>query len=251
MATPDAQSSDQQKKKRVRSNIVYSQPADTGTGIHSNTQLVYAVDFLKSSGNGNPMRLDDIAIHTNIPALSTDESLIVKFRGHDRVVYDPKTDLYSYRSDYSFRNKASLLTEIQRHTKTGGGLSVRSLKDSWKEAPQAIEDLEGEGEVLLIRTTKDGQMKMVFYNEVKKADGGEAVEKEFNDLWHSLEVPADADLVKSLQSEGLQTTASETVAPRLPQSKNRKGKKPRQRQSRITNTHKMDIDLSRDYLPQP
>jgi transcription initiation factor TFIIE subunit beta len=123
------------------------------------------------------MRLDDIAIHTNIPTLSTDPALVAKFRAHDRVVYDPKTDLYSYKSDYSFRNKASLLTEIQRHTKSGGGLSVRALKDSWKEAPQAIEELEEEGEVLLIRTTKDGQMKMVFFNEVKKGEGGENVEK--------------------------------------------------------------------------
>lgn len=132
------------------------------------------------------MRLDDIAIHTNIPTLSTDETLIAKFRSHDRVIYDPKTDLYSYKSDYSFRNKASLLTEIQRHTKSGGGLSVRALKDSWKEAPQAIEELEEEGEVLLIRTTKDGQMKMVFYNEVKKADGGEQVEKGWKSRQKSL-----------------------------------------------------------------
>ena len=28
-------------------DIVYSQPADTGTGIHVNTQLVYAVEHLK------------------------------------------------------------------------------------------------------------------------------------------------------------------------------------------------------------
>jgi transcription initiation factor TFIIE subunit beta len=28
-------------------NIVYSQPADTGTGTHVNTQLVYAVSHLK------------------------------------------------------------------------------------------------------------------------------------------------------------------------------------------------------------
>ena len=63
MSTPDVQSNEQ-KKKRVRSSgclescvsvkvhscrtdIVYSQPADTGTGTLSNTQLVYAVDFLR------------------------------------------------------------------------------------------------------------------------------------------------------------------------------------------------------------
>ena len=77
------------------------------------------------------------------------------------------------------RNKAALLTEIQRQTRKGGGLSVRTLKESWKEAPQAIEELEKEGEVYVTRTLKDGQMRMVFWNEVKpnEEQGGMAVEK--------------------------------------------------------------------------
>lgn len=31
----------------IHSDIVYSQPADTGTGVNVNTQLVYAVNHLK------------------------------------------------------------------------------------------------------------------------------------------------------------------------------------------------------------
>lgn len=81
--------------------------------------------------------------------------------------------------DYTFKTKAALLTEIQRHTRNGGGLSVRSLKESWKEAPQAIEELEKEGEVLVTRTVKDGQMRLVFWNEVKPTEeaGGMTVEQ--------------------------------------------------------------------------
>lgn len=48
---------------------------------------------------------------------------------------------------------------------------MRALKDSWKEAPQAIEELEKEGEVLVTRTTKDQQMRMVFWNEIKPVEG--------------------------------------------------------------------------------
>jgi transcription initiation factor TFIIE subunit beta len=71
------------------------------------------------------------------------------------------------------------LTEIQRQTRKGGGLSVRALKESWKEAPQAIEELEKEGEVLVTRTVKDGQLRMVFWNEIKptEEEGGMLVEK--------------------------------------------------------------------------
>jgi transcription initiation factor TFIIE subunit beta len=74
--------------------------------------------------------------------------------------------------DYNVRSKPALLTEIQRHTRKGRGLAVRALKDSWKEAPQAIEELEKEGEVFVTRTAKDGQLRMVFYNEVKGDDQG-------------------------------------------------------------------------------
>lgn len=73
---------------------MFSQPADTGTGVNVNTQLLYAVNHLKT--NGNPMRLQDLAIITDTP-LDTDKVLLEKFKAHDRVVHDPKTDLYSYK----------------------------------------------------------------------------------------------------------------------------------------------------------
>jgi transcription initiation factor TFIIE subunit beta len=141
------------------------------------------------------MRLQDIAIVTNTP-LETDAVLLEKFKSHDRILWDPKTDLYSYRvrlslasysqpptdatqHEFSFRNKAALLTEIQRQTRKGGGIPVRALKESWKEAPLAIEELEKEGDVLVTRTVKDGQLRMVFWNEIKPDDesGGKQVEK--------------------------------------------------------------------------
>ncbi|KAG2078971.1 hypothetical protein BDR04DRAFT_1086018, partial [Suillus decipiens] len=90
--------------------------SDTGTGTNVNTQLVYAIDHLKVLifGAYNPMRLQDIAIVTNTP-LETDVVLLEKF----------KTDLYSYRHESSFRNKAALLTEIQRQMMRVGGNRLR------------------------------------------------------------------------------------------------------------------------------
>ncbi|KAK0433623.1 hypothetical protein EV421DRAFT_1892913 [Armillaria borealis] len=257
-AQPPAQPSP--KKKRPKSNIVYSQPADTGTGIHVNTQLVYAVNHLKSTPN--PMRLQDLAILTNTP-LDTDRVLLEKFKSHDRVLWDPKTDLYSYKHEFNFRNKASLLTEIQRRTRKGGGIAVRDLKEAWKEAPAAIEELEQDGEVLVIRTAKDGQLKMVFWNEIKgdEESGGKLVEQEFIDLWHDLKVPDDVDLIRQLATGKLpflrplyyfslprhRGQAAPVKAPN--KKKGKKGGAPRQRQIRLTNTHlKGEIDLSRDFV---
>jgi transcription initiation factor TFIIE subunit beta len=56
---------------------------------------------------------------------------------------------------------------------------VKALKEAWKEAPAAIEELEAEGEVLVTRTVKDGQLRMVFWNEIKPTEdsGGVPVEQ--------------------------------------------------------------------------
>ncbi|KAF7306563.1 B-block-TFIIIC domain-containing protein [Mycena indigotica] len=211
------------KKPRPKSNVVWSQPADTGSGNNVNTQLVYAVDHLKSTPN--PMRLEDIALLTGTPLLE-DSLLLEKFKAHDRVLYNPKTNLYSYKHEYSFRTKPALLTEIQRATKNGGGIHVKTLKEVWKEAPAAVEELEAEGEVLVTRTVKDGQLRMVFWNEIKPTEeaGGKKVEQEFMDLWHQLKLPDDVELKRELANEGLQLTSAAQAPIRAPTTK-KKGKR--------------------------
>jgi hypothetical protein len=57
------------------------------------------------------MRLSDIAIITNTP-LETDRVLLEKFKHHDRVAYDPKTDLYSYKVFISSQYISSLFSPV-------------------------------------------------------------------------------------------------------------------------------------------
>lgn len=47
------------------------------------------------------MRLQDIAIVTNTP-LDSDHVLLERFKAHDRIAWDPKTDLYSYKVSLAF-----------------------------------------------------------------------------------------------------------------------------------------------------
>ena len=56
---------------------------------------------------------------------------------------------------------------------------MKKLQESWPDARKAIEDLEKEGKVMVIRTggnaEREGIMKMVFWNEmgqVGKIDEG-------------------------------------------------------------------------------
>lgn len=57
---------------------------------------------------------------------------------------------------------------------------VKKLQESWPNARSAIEELEKEGKVMVIRTganaEREGVMKVVFWNElgsVPKIDNGE------------------------------------------------------------------------------
>ena len=55
------------------------------------------------------MRLQDLIVVTNTP-LDMDGVLLEKFRNHDRVQYDAKTDLYSYKVHLSLVPLLAMLT---------------------------------------------------------------------------------------------------------------------------------------------
>lgn len=98
---------------------------------------------------------------------------------------------------------------------------VKKLQESWPNARQAIEELENDGKVLVIRTGggdgKEGHMKMVFWNEIgdmPQIDQGELVSSaciawsciltelvaaEFKDMWHGLKLPDPVQIAKELE----------------------------------------------------
>lgn len=87
----------------------YSQPKDTGSGKHWGTQLLYAINYLKvisyhiilithhDQSHPNPIRLQDLAIHSNLPQLESNHELYRQFKQHERVLYDENTSTFSYK----------------------------------------------------------------------------------------------------------------------------------------------------------
>lgn len=73
------------------------------------------------------MRLQDIAIVTNTP-LDSDPVLLEKFKAHDRIAWDPKTDLYSYKV-YSL---SSYLSCCLMANCSMNSISVIKLPYSWR-----------------------------------------------------------------------------------------------------------------------
>jgi len=148
---------------------------------------------------------------------------------------------------YQARTPEQLLHEIRSKGRDGGGLSVKQLKEGFPEVVTHIEELEKQGHVLVTRAAKDNQPKHVFWNEITLEQGGKVVDEEFRKLWDSLNNPVEADLLKSLERDGLQATASEALPVRqLPKTKSKRTKTgPRRVQ--VANTHVADVDLTVDY----
>jgi len=64
------------------------------SGLHSPHEEKIA--HARQANNG-PMRLDDLAIRTQTP-LDADKVLFEKFRAHERVEFDIRTNLYSFKA---------------------------------------------------------------------------------------------------------------------------------------------------------
>ncbi|POY71584.1 hypothetical protein BMF94_5409 [Rhodotorula taiwanensis] len=233
-------------------------------GRHWQTQLALLVAFLKQ--HNAPIRLEDLAIRSGVDHLLASPELQQGLRQHDRVRFDERTQLVSYKPDFVLNSKSDLIILLRRNSPQGG-LPVKKLRESWAGVTNAIEELEREGRVLVTRTGKnphsgggggggggagDGQMKMVFLDDIGR--DRDPLDQEFKDLWHSLKTPIGDELAQELQAAGL--TASSAAPPppttNKKKAKGRKGPGSSNRRFKITNTHLKDqgIDLSKDYVPQ-
>ncbi|GAA5990424.1 hypothetical protein JCM10908_007365 [Rhodotorula pacifica] len=223
-------------------------------GRHWQTQLALSVAFLKQ--HNAPIRLEDLAIRSGVEHLLTNPELLQGLRAHERVRFDERTQLVSYKPDFVLNSKSDLIILLRRNSPQGG-LPVKKLRESWSGVTNAIEELEREGRVLVTRTGKnpqggDGQMKMVFLDDIGRER--DPLDQEFKDLWHSLKTPIGDELAQELQAAGLTASSAAPPPPTTNKKKvkGRKGPGSSNRRFKITNVHLKDqgIDLSKDYVPQ-
>ena len=171
-------------------------------GRHWQTQLAIAVAFLKQ--HNAPIRLEDLAIRSGVEHLLTSPELQQGLRHHERVRFDERTQLVSYKvsvslspftrelplsnltrcvklpppqPDFVLNSKSDLIVLLRRNA-AQGGLPVKKLRESWSGVTTAIEELEREGRVLVTRSGKnlhapsggaggaEGQMKTVFLDDI-------------------------------------------------------------------------------------
>lgn len=172
VATPPSSTSSSGVKRKVpptsqpatknkNPSVVYSQPADTQVAQNGNwmTQVHYVVQYLKEKER--PLSTKEISSYLGRPLGDTLKFLLKK---NERLVYDAATDTFLFKPVHNIRTKEALLEHL-RGQKTAHGLLVKELKEGWSGAEEAIKELEATREILVTRTKKDNQPRMVWIND--------------------------------------------------------------------------------------
>ena len=244
---PEAKS-DNKRKREVAPNIVYSQPAATGYGTDHFTQVQYVLEFLKKKDE--PKTFLQILQYLSIPGTGKGAHTVARIlKSHTRVAYTPdpqSTDwdsgVYEFRPLINVRNRTDLIAYLQNRP-DAQGVKVKELKDGWPDVEEAINALEPEHKILVSRTKKDNQAKMVWSDDPTLFH---PIDAEFQTMWHKTELPSVDELVRKLQEAG-QKPASEDPSKRIKVVKGNKEKKKRKPRAggKTTNTHMQH--LLKDY----
>ncbi|KAE8148255.1 hypothetical protein BDV25DRAFT_158683 [Aspergillus avenaceus] len=234
------------KKKRHDADIVYSQPANTGTGKDIMTQVYFTIDHLKNKGA--PLRFSDIISYLSLQDRANDESYLKVLRNilesHEKIQYDPRgangDGTFTFRPPHNIRNAEQLLKKLQSQS-TGAGMLVRELREGWPNVGETINQLEKEGKLLVTRNKKDDQAKIVWANDPSLI---QHFDDEFRNIWEKIRIPDQQAVKEELEKAGITPTNKNKVTKARPKIEHKKVKKPR-RSGKTTNTHMMGV--LRDY----
>lgn len=226
-STGHSRESSPSPKKAKKANFVYSQPASTGMGTHSSTQLVHAVEYVKKQDK--PIKLSDLEGYLSFPIAP----LLPLLRNIDRIKINERDRTIEYVSIYNIYSAEDLLAFLRAQS-TFQGVPVKQLKDGWSGCLDAIEELEKKQDILVLRTKKENLPRYVWANR-----GGpiHSIDTAFTDLWAKAKVPTASELPGALEKLGLKPTSVDpaTVKKVVKPTETRKQKKPRR--GKITNTH--------------
>lgn len=232
------------RKDRDTPNVVYSQPALTGTGESIISQMAYAVRWLREKGE--PQTGHDVLGY--LSAITRPESeqefFVEQMRRNPHIQWIPdpalseqtwRTGTYIHRPTIpEVKDKTTLLAYLQKKT-DASGVSVKDLKDGWVECEAGINELEAEHKVLVVRAKKDGAPRMVWLDDPSLFHD---VDPQLKLMWARVEVPSLENIVGRLVA-AQQKPASED--PRLKAAQapkvEKKKKRAQRRTGKSTNVH--------------
>ena len=234
------------RRNKHNAEVVYSQPANTGTGKDIMTQVFFAIEHMKNKGV--PLKFSDIVSYLSLQHRAHEQGYIQALRSilqvHEKVEFDPRgangEGTFAFRPPHNIRSAEQLLQKLQAQT-TGAGMNVRELREGWPQVEETINKLEKEGKLLVTRNKKDDHAKMVWANDPTLIVH---FDEEFRQIWDKIRIPDQQTVKEELEKAGITPTSKNKVVKAPPNVEQKKVKKPR-RSGKTTNTHMMGI--LRDY----
>jgi transcription initiation factor TFIIE subunit beta len=172
-------------------------------------------------------------------------------------------DLFRYRPLVPVRDKEQLrnyLAGLVNGTGNNGegpsakGVGIKELKDGWPDCIPAIDELETQGYVLVLRNKKDNAPRHVWFDDPKyhllipstSSDSTPAVRQaspDFAERWLKLKLPAgENDVRNELERAGITpTSAVKAVVNAGMQGKKKERKRVERKNGKKTNTHMAGI----------
>lgn len=202
---------------------------NNASGSHLSTQLHLAVEYIKEQDH--PVSIAELQ---SMLAVDIEHTLLPLLKEIDRVKFTGRT--FEYVSLHNIKSADDLLEFLRKQT-TSKGISVKELKDGWSGCVQAIDKLEAENKILVLRNKKENAPRLVWANA-----GGElgTISDEFKDMWVNVKLPDPDSLYQKLIDQGLKPTGADpALLNKQPQQQEKKQKKARR--GKITNTHMKDI----------
>lgn len=212
---------------------------ETGSQRHLFSYVYSIINFLKLIQR--PVTCAEIlsALHVDI---SKNADLEANLLSNPKIQYDPASNgTFSYKPQFVIRNKADLVSLLQKNQ--SDGLDYEELKDSFSKLDAVLEELVSARLVIVLRgDKKDSGPKAIFWNEMPNVV---PVDSDLRDIWNELPLPHELDLQQELKAAGLKGLEvdrdSAEAQRRLKRSEGGKGSRggstKRKRPVKITNTH--------------
>lgn len=231
------------KKDRDGPTTVYSQPVSTSAGTTLLAQVTYVIDWLKQKDE--PKTMQDILEYVSARSKSAEEQeeFARSVRGSPRIQWHPDPSANEqtwYSGTYTHRpvipnvkSKTQLLGYLQKRIDMRG-VPVKDLKDGWPACEAAIDELEKENRLLVVRWKKDNHPRTIWINDPSLVHH---VDPEFRTLWHKVEVPSLDAIVQRLSAVGQKPTSEDPRLKVVSAPKVEKKKRSSRRPGKSTNTH--------------
>lgn len=158
--------------------------------------------------------------------------------GKDNEIKRSSDGSYSYKPPIDVRSGEALLQYFQKDADIRS-IEVAKLRKGWPDCDSAIDKLESEHKLVVLRNKKDNTPRVIFADDPSLHA---PLDPDFVNLWTSIQLPQKDDLIRAL-IQAKRTPAGQVADNKVVAKPKVKVRKTRQ-SAKQTNKH---INLFRDY----